>query len=108
MAERRRPRAVLWLVRFRRRLAAELLNSSVPVSESLPESLRLGPHDGNGSHASGLDRRSRGDQTELLQLVELVEVDASLGDLSVLHAEKLDAVANHFLVSRCDGARRAL
>ena len=38
----------------------------------------------------GLDRRSRWDQTELLQLVELVEVDASLGDLSVLDAEKLD------------------
>src|SRR2546428_8558805 len=47
MAERRRPRAVLWLVRFRRRLAAELLNSSVPVSESLPESFRLGHHDVN-------------------------------------------------------------
>src|SRR5437867_1015119 len=56
----------------------------------------------------GLDRRSRWDQTELLQLVELVEVDASLGDLSVLDAEKLDAVADHFLVSRCDRARRAL
>src|SRR5947207_12872330 len=54
------------------------------------------------------DRRRRRNETELLHLVELVEVDASLCDLSVLDAEELHSVADHFLVGRGDGAGRAL
>src|SRR6266550_125575 len=80
-----------------------------PRSDFLTGIKETRPRVGPGlAESRWLDGRRRGDQTELLHLVEPVEVDASLSDLSVLHAEKLDAVANYFLVGRRDGACRAL
>src|SRR6266550_7957665 len=80
-----------------------------PRSDFLTGTKETRRHVGPGlAESRWLDGRRRGDQPELLHLVEPVEVDAILGDLSVLHAEKLDAVANYFLMGRRDGARRAL
>src|SRR5438105_6228370 len=66
------------------------------------------PHKGAGIHCRSLDRRRCRHETELLHLVELVEVDASLSDLSILDTEELNAVADNFLVGWRDRPGRGV
>src|SRR5438270_8147064 len=69
---------------------------------------RTRPRWGPGPKHRSLDRGRRWDETELGHLVELVEVDAGLRNLSVLDPEELDAVADDLLVGRRNCASWAL
>src|SRR5256885_13945974 len=69
---------------------------------------RTRPRWGPGPKHRSLDRGRRRHETELGHLVELVEVDAGLRNLSVLDPEELDAVADDLLVRRRNCASRAL
>src|SRR3989454_9510455 len=69
---------------------------------------RTRPRRGTGPKHRSLDRGRRRHETELGHLVELVEVNAGLRNLSVLDPEELDAVADDLLVRRRNGASRAL
>src|SRR5690348_14218497 len=69
---------------------------------------RPGSTVGPGRERRWLDRGGRRKQTELAQLVQLVEVDTSLSDLSVFDAKDLDSVTDDFLVGRRNRAGRGV
>src|SRR5256886_9697726 len=78
------------------------------IQHSARNKRRTRPRWGPGPKHQSLDRGRRRHETELGHLVELVEVNAGLRNLSVLDPEELDAVADDLLVRRRNGASRAL
>src|SRR2546430_1128122 len=78
------------------------------IQNSARNKRRTRPRWRPGPKHRSLSRGRRRHETELGHLVELVEVDAGLRNLSVLDPEELDAVADDLLVRRRDCASRAL
>src|SRR2546421_2377814 len=78
------------------------------IQHSARNKRRTRPRWGPGPKHRSLDPGRRRHESELGHLVELVEVDAGLRNLSVLDPEELHAVADDLLVGRRDGASRAL